>query len=312
MRFTPRIGPIARRHRRRDPKPAVTVIIPTYNWASVLRYSVASVLAQTVTNLELLVIGDGCTDESEDVVRSVKDERVSWFNLRRNFGSQVGPNNVGLAIGRSELVAYCGHDDLWLPDHLERLLETGSGFVHATQMRVDPGLTPYLFPTEPWTYSPGAWLPPTSMLHPREVAIRVGGWRRPRRGQWEDPEANLWKRLAGELGPPAYVRRVTSVKLPAALRRGVYRERPCDEQAAWLARIQAAPDTETFVRASLGNLELIPPARYRPEDLPPALLGVAGVDAVERRRIARAVKGLGATGEPPGSAMDGDTTPGTR
>ncbi|MFM8531085.1 MAG: glycosyltransferase family 2 protein [Ilumatobacteraceae bacterium] len=312
VRFDPRVGPIARRRRRRHRRPTVTVIIPTYTWASVLRYSAASVLAQTVADIELLVIGDGCTDESERVVRSLDDERVSWFNLRRNFASQVGPNNVGLSIARADLIAYCGHDDLWLPDHLERLLETGAGFAHATQLRVDPGLTPYLVPTEPWAYTPGAWLPPTSMLHPRTAAVRVGGWRLPQRGQWEDPEANLLKRLSEVLGPPTYVRRVTSVKLPAALRRGVYRERPCDEQAAWMARIQAAPDTETFVCESLGNRDLVPPARYRPEDVPPELLGMAGVDAVQRRQMARVVKGLDAGGVPQRSATDGDSTSGTR
>src|ERR1041384_1641145 len=48
--------------------PRVTVIIPPYNWSTVLPYSIGSVLDQTFTDFELLVIGDGCTDDSEAVV----------------------------------------------------------------------------------------------------------------------------------------------------------------------------------------------------------------------------------------------------
>ena len=56
------------------------MVIPTYNWATVLPYSIASALGQTFGDFELLVIGDGCTDESEDVVRGIGDERVQWIN----------------------------------------------------------------------------------------------------------------------------------------------------------------------------------------------------------------------------------------
>ncbi len=55
--------------------PSVTVIIAIYNWSSVLPYSIGSVLRQTFTDFEVLVVGDGCTDESEAVVRGVGDPR---------------------------------------------------------------------------------------------------------------------------------------------------------------------------------------------------------------------------------------------
>ena len=57
--------------------PKVTVIIPTYNWSSVLHYAVASVLRQTYTDFELIVSGDGCTDDSEEVVTAFDDPRVT-------------------------------------------------------------------------------------------------------------------------------------------------------------------------------------------------------------------------------------------
>ncbi len=103
-------------------EPIVSVIIPTYNWSSVLRFAVGSVLWQSERNLELLVMGDACTDDSEEVVRSFGDSRVHWHNLPRNFGSQSGPNNAGLELARGRFVAYLGHDDIWRPDHLATLL----------------------------------------------------------------------------------------------------------------------------------------------------------------------------------------------
>jgi len=98
--------------------PRVSVIIATYNWSSVLPYSIGSVLRQTMQDFEILVVGDGCTDDSEAVVAAIGDPRIRWFNLPANSGHQSAPNNEGLRQARGELIAYLGHDDLWLPHHL--------------------------------------------------------------------------------------------------------------------------------------------------------------------------------------------------
>ena len=93
-------------------KPQITVILPTYNWSSVLRYAISIVLRQTFTDFELLVIGDSCTDDSAQVVAEAGDARVRWIQLPENKGHQSGPNNVGLRQARGEFIAYHGHDDL--------------------------------------------------------------------------------------------------------------------------------------------------------------------------------------------------------
>jgi len=79
------------------PSPRVTVIVATYNWSTVLPYAIASVLDQTMRDFELLVVGDGCTDDSEQVVAGIRDPRVRWINLPANTGHQFGPNNRGLS-----------------------------------------------------------------------------------------------------------------------------------------------------------------------------------------------------------------------
>src|SRR3954470_19676461 len=101
--------------------PLVSVLIPTYNWSSVLRHAVRSALAQSYPTLEVIVVGDACTDDSEAVVAAIGDPRVTWENLERNSGSQSAPNNRGLELARGEYVAYLGHDDLWHRDHLAHL-----------------------------------------------------------------------------------------------------------------------------------------------------------------------------------------------
>jgi glycosyltransferase involved in cell wall biosynthesis len=75
--------------------PLLTIIIPTFNWSTVLPYSIGSVLRQTFSDFEVLVVGDGCTDDSEAVVKAVGDKRVRWINLPANTGHQSGPNKEG-------------------------------------------------------------------------------------------------------------------------------------------------------------------------------------------------------------------------
>jgi glycosyltransferase involved in cell wall biosynthesis len=66
--------------------------------------------------------GDACTDDSAELVASYRDPRLHWFNLPTNSGYQSAPHNEGLRRARGRYVAYLNHDDLWLPNHLERLV----------------------------------------------------------------------------------------------------------------------------------------------------------------------------------------------
>jgi glycosyltransferase involved in cell wall biosynthesis len=102
--------------------PVVSVVISTFNWSSVLRYAITSVLAQSFEDFELIVVGDCCTDDSEAVVKSFDDPRIRWHNLAEHAGGQFGPNNQGVALARGRYIAYLGHDDLWHRDHLAVLV----------------------------------------------------------------------------------------------------------------------------------------------------------------------------------------------
>ena len=239
-----------------EPLPTVTVVVATYNYSAVLPFSVGSALDQTMADLEVLVVGDGCTDDSADVVDRISDPRVHWVNLPQNTRHQAGPNNEGARRARGRIVAYLGHDDLWLPRHLERLvaaIDAGAAFAHSGVLQVDPHEDPYVTPWPGWSYTPGAWIPPSSVAVRRSALARAGPWRTPRETGELDPDADLWGRLAAAFGPPARVPEVTSVKLSAAGRPGVYRTRPHAEQEHWLGRIRESPDPEAMVLAAVGQ-----------------------------------------------------------
>jgi glycosyltransferase involved in cell wall biosynthesis len=122
--------------------PAISVVIATYNRSRALAYAIESVLGQTFTDWELIVVGDACTDDTAEIVaRYVEaDPRVRFVNLERNWGEQSAPNNIGRSLARAPLIAYLSHDDFWLPHHLkacsEGLAATGADLVLGTAANI--------------------------------------------------------------------------------------------------------------------------------------------------------------------------------
>lgn len=97
--------------------PLVSVIIPTYNRAALISQSVESVLVQTYSNIEVIVVDDGSTDDTQ--------LRLKRFGERIRIVSQsnAGPGaarNLGIRLSRGEIIAFQDSDDLWKPTKLER------------------------------------------------------------------------------------------------------------------------------------------------------------------------------------------------
>jgi glycosyltransferase involved in cell wall biosynthesis len=236
--------------------PRVTVIVATYNWSTVLPYSIGSVLGQTFTDFELLVIGDGCTDDSEAVVHAIGDPRVRWISLRSNSGHQSIPNNEGLRQARGESVAYLGHDDLWLPHHLSCLVDAFSPDVdlaYSMTEAVAPDGTLELHPLQ-CEYRPGMGIPPSSVMHRRRAVDVAGGWKHHHEVPCY-PEVDLWERLSRTGGRVVFVPRLSVIKFPASWRKDAYKIRSCREQAAWLDRIRREPDLEAVELGKLLSLQ---------------------------------------------------------
>ena len=98
--------------------PRFTVLMPTHARPDVIGYAIASVLAQTVPDFELLIVGDGVSDDTRAVVAGFADPRIRFFDLPKGSGFGYANRNIALREARSELIALASDDDLMLPDHL--------------------------------------------------------------------------------------------------------------------------------------------------------------------------------------------------
>ena len=108
-------------------RPRLTIIITTCNQADALRYAIESVICQTFENFELWVIGDECSDHSEDIVNSFCDARIFWLNTPHKVGDKSRLIYEATRRARGEYIAYLDDTDLWLPNHLEVLIDTMDG-----------------------------------------------------------------------------------------------------------------------------------------------------------------------------------------
>jgi len=98
-------------------EPAVSIVIPAFNASWCIRRAVDSVLAQTFTDFELIVVDDGSTDETAEILRSYGDAlRV----VSQPNGGMSCARNAGIRIARGRYIAFLDADDRWLPAKLER------------------------------------------------------------------------------------------------------------------------------------------------------------------------------------------------
>jgi len=99
----------------------VSVVIPTYNRADVLPRAVDSVLEQTYENFEVIVVDDGSTDNTEDVVKSYADNRVCYISFDSNKGANAA-RNEGIKQGNGEYISFLDSDDEFTKNHIKKVL----------------------------------------------------------------------------------------------------------------------------------------------------------------------------------------------
>ena len=102
--------------------PRVSVIMSVYNGERYLWEAVESILGQTFTDFEFIIIDDGSTDQTAKILRAIGDERVRIFFNEKNIGL-AGSLNRGLGLARGEYVARMDADDISLPARLEKQVE---------------------------------------------------------------------------------------------------------------------------------------------------------------------------------------------
>jgi len=125
----------------------ISVIIPSYNRAAFLERAITSVLDQTLSNLELIIVDDGSEDQTREIVRSFKDKRLYYY-YQKNKGVSAA-RNFGMSKASGQYLALLDSDDYWLPKKLEfqlkfmrqggyKISQTGELWIRNGK-RVNPG-----------------------------------------------------------------------------------------------------------------------------------------------------------------------------
>jgi GalNAc5-diNAcBac-PP-undecaprenol beta-1,3-glucosyltransferase len=120
---------------------AATVLIPTHDHSELLPYAARSALRQTVTDLELLIVGDGVPDATREAVAELVDgdERVRFYDLPKGERNGEAYRDAILREAGGSVVCYLSDDDLCLPSHVETMLGVldDADFASATTLRYD-------------------------------------------------------------------------------------------------------------------------------------------------------------------------------
>ncbi|WP_373355215.1 glycosyltransferase family 2 protein [Pseudoroseicyclus sp. CXY001] len=222
--------------------PLFSVLLPTHNRPDVLALAIRSVLAQSLQDFEVLVVGDGCTDETAEVVSGFGDPRIRWFDLPKAPSFGYANRNIALREARGKLVAFLGHDNLYFPDHLERMARA----FRSSEVRLayslplflrDDGLVLPVFINlriRPWRQrflKQMNDIPATCVVHRREDLAAAGFWpeEAERDGDWI-----LWKALIADRPPEAVLleRQPTCLHFRADWRQRLYRKPPLNYLAS--------------------------------------------------------------------------------
>ncbi len=148
--------------------PLVSVVIPTYNCEAYIADTIASVLAQTHAALEVIVVDDGSTDRTAEIVEAIKGP----VRLIRQPNQRVCvARNRGFEASRGEFVCFLDHDDYWYPWKLRRQLEAFAAYPQAGAIFTSFAL---------WQPKDGAFPSPSSLAPPDDgpppIDQRFSGW----------------------------------------------------------------------------------------------------------------------------------------
>lgn len=187
----------------RSIRPLVSVIATTYNRGEKIRDTVASVLSQSVSDLELLIVSDGSDDDTHDhvVAMAALDDRIS-LHINDHSGIPAVAMNTGLSLARGQYIAYIDHDDIWTSDHLRLLVaeaESGADLAASGSVWVSPrGKVISQRPSASLFWHPDIQVinpvfENSQALHRAELIAEVGGWSE---GAYGLEDWDMWLRMS--------------------------------------------------------------------------------------------------------------------
>ncbi|MEE8349871.1 MAG: glycosyltransferase [Acidobacteriota bacterium] len=135
----------------------VSIVLPTFNRRTFLEKAVKSIVDQTFTEWELLVVDDGSDDESWKVLRKFKDPRIHYLYQRNQGASRA--RNTGIQFSRFPWICFLDSDDYWQPTKLQRQIETLQSHPHYRVI-----------------YTDEIWIRKGRRVNPRKTHRKYGGW----------------------------------------------------------------------------------------------------------------------------------------
>lgn len=189
--------------------PEVSVLIPSYNHAHYLVYALDSVVSQSFSNWEAIVIDDGSTDDTQRVTAQFDDQRITYI-YQENQGLSAA-RNTGIRAAKSEIIALLDADDIWRDDYLEMMLApldsqpeavaVYCGFQYIDENGQDVGIPSLKIvpPSEFRDYfaAHGNWLVPSGVVFRKEIAEKEGCFDESLRAV---EDAYLWSKMS-DRGP---------------------------------------------------------------------------------------------------------------
>jgi len=99
--------------------PNVSVIVATYNRANFIDRAIKSILNQIYQDFEIIIVDDGSSDNTEEIIKGYKDKRIIYIKHKKNQGISTA-RNTGIKRAKGEYIAFLDSDDEWFPEKLER------------------------------------------------------------------------------------------------------------------------------------------------------------------------------------------------
>lgn len=100
----------------------ISVIVTSYNYANFIERTITSILAQTYTDFELIIVDDCSSDNSVEIIKNFKDDRIKFIQNEQNLGLAISVAKA-LKIATGEWIAFCESDDFWEKDCLEKRIQ---------------------------------------------------------------------------------------------------------------------------------------------------------------------------------------------
>jgi len=192
-----------------------SIVIPTYNRGLFIKKAIDSVLAQTYQNWELIVVDDGSTDNTKEIIASFDDKRIKY--IYQENAERSAARNRGIANATGDWICFLDSDDNYLPEHLQEIskfiienkIETGliyTGLIRKSIERSD--LKPFLDLTKPAIIEISQkFLIPTQVCIRRNILLKDQF--DPRFRLWED--THLFMRIAAKY-PVYHIEKYTAVQ----------------------------------------------------------------------------------------------------